>query len=382
MKVSKVTKTLILTVALFAASVSMFSQTAEEWKKLGNAEADSANYDKAIEYYQKAIETDSTYFDAYHNLGNMFASILDFDKAIEYYNKAITINNKEADTYFALGSVYAEKQEYDKAIEMFKKGISLKPNSPDEHYYLGFLYQETGSFVYAMLYSKKAAQLGDTLAQQFFIDNEMSWEDNFVKPDYELIKLNIENNQSNFYYPKLWDRFQQGDSTLTLEEKRHLYYGYVFHKNYSPYASAHDAKQVNTILNKEKTTKKEWEKIVFLLNTSLSKEPFNFRHLYYQSIAHNALNNSVDADKNARKIWSIADALNSTGDGLSKETAIHVIAVSNEYDYLFLNNLSMQSQALINGGYDILYLMPNEGGLEEMWFDVTQSLNYLNKSFK
>ena len=375
-------KTFLLATALFTASINLFSQTAEEWKKLGNVELDSANYYKAIEYYQKAIEADSNCFAAYFNMGLAYSYVLDFDKAIEYYQKGIDINDEDADSFFALGSIYAEKQNYDKAIELYKKGIRLKPNSPEGFYYLGWFYQEKGSLIYATLYTKKAAQLGDTLAQQFFIDNEMSWEDSFAKPDYEQIKLNIENNQSGFYYSKLWDRFQQGDSTMTLEEKRHLYYGYVFHKNYSPYISVYDAKQINGILDKETPTEKEWETLVSLLNISLSVEPFNCRYLYYQSIAFDALNKSVDADKNITKIRSIADALTSTGDGLYRETAIHVITIPNEYDYLFLNNLSMKSQALVDGGYDVLYLRPNEDGIEEMWFDVNQSLNYLDKTFE
>ncbi|MCL1938203.1 MAG: DUF4919 domain-containing protein [Candidatus Azobacteroides sp.] len=372
-------KTILLTVIFFITGINLFAQTAEEWKELGNAEADSANYNKAIEYYQKAIETDSTYFDAYYNLGNTFSQIPDLDKAIEYYAKAIAINDTIADTFFALGGIYAEKEDYDKAIELFKKGINLKPDSPEEYYYLGLFYQEKGNPIYALLYAKKAAQLGDTLAQQIFISNEMLWEDNFVKPDYEQIKLDIEDDQSDFYYSKLWDRFQQGDSTMNLDEKRHLYYGYVFHKNYSPYASAYDAKQVDTILDKEEPSKEEWEKLVSLFDSALSVEPFNCTYLYYQSIAYDALNKSVDADKNINKIRCIADALTSTGDGLLKETAIHVIAVYSEYNYLFLNHLSMQSQSLANGGYDILYLKPNEDGLEELWFDVNQPLNHLDK---
>ena len=378
----KVTKIFFVAVVLYTTSINLFSQTAEEWKELGNVELDSANYNKAIDYYQKAIETDSSYFAAYYNLGLAFSNLQDFDKAIEFYSKAITKNDTIADTYFALGSVYANKQDYDKAIEMVKKGISLKPDSPSEHYFLSFLYNEKDNGIYSMLYAKKAAQLGDTLAQQLFINEEMTWEDDFVKPDYELIKSNIENKPSNFYYPRLWDRFQRGDSTMTLDEKRHLYYGYVFHKDYSPYLSVHDAEKVNAILNKENPTDKEWKQLVSLLNTTLKSEPFSCRYLYYQSIAYNALKKTVEADKNITKIRCIADALISTGDGLSKETAIHVIAVHNEYDYLFLNNLSMNSQALINGGYDVLYLISNEDGLEEMWFDVNQSLNHLHRSFK
>ncbi|MDR2816522.1 MAG: tetratricopeptide repeat protein, partial [Proteiniphilum sp.] len=88
----KTGKAFLLTVILITFSANIFSQTAEEWKKLGNAESDSANYTKAIEYYQKAIETDSNYFDAYFNLGSAFGEIHEFDKAIEYYSKAITKN--------------------------------------------------------------------------------------------------------------------------------------------------------------------------------------------------------------------------------------------------------------------------------------------------
>jgi len=375
----KAHKTVLLTMVLFIASISLFAQTAEEWKELGNVALDSANYNKAIEYYQKAIESDSNYFDAYYNLGLTFTNIHEFDKAIEYYNIAISKNDTVAEVFFALGDIYAEKEDYSKAIDALKKGIELKPDSPGEHYYLGFLYQAKGSLIYATMYAKKAAQLGDTLAQQYFISNGASWEDDFLKPDYEQIKLNIENRESDFFYAKLWDKYQQGDTTMTQKEKRYLYYGYVFHKNYSPYSPGHNAAQINAILNKEKPTTKEWKKIVSLLDAALTENPFSCRNLYYQSIAYNALNKPVDADKNINKIHCIVNALTSTGDGLSKETAIHVIAVSNEYDYLFVNNLSMRMQSLINGGYDVLYLNPNEDELEEMWFDVNQSLNYLHQ---
>ena len=216
----------------------------------------------------------------------------------------------------------------------------------------------------------------------FFAASINLFAQNFTKPDYEQIKLNIENNQSNFYYPNLWDRFQQGDSTMTLEEKRHLYYGYVFHKNYSPYLTSHDAVQVKAILEKDNPTNEDWNKLITLLNTSLIAEPFNLRFFYYQSVAYNEINNFVDADKNLRKIFCIADALTSSGDGLSKETAIHVISVSSEYDYLFLMDLSMKSQSLMDGYYDVLTLEPNKYDCKKLWFDVSQPLNHIQKSFK
>lgn len=58
---------------IFASNSALYTQTAEELKKPGNIELDSANYTKAISFYLKAVEIDSTYFDAYFNLGIAFS---------------------------------------------------------------------------------------------------------------------------------------------------------------------------------------------------------------------------------------------------------------------------------------------------------------------
>ena len=378
-------KLFLLTAVIFAASVNIYSQTAEEWKKIGNVALDSADYDKAIECYKKAIEVDSNYFDAYHNLGLAYSNKEEFDTAIEYYTKAVELNDTAVSTIFSLGFTYAEQEDFDKAIEMLKKGIEIQPNSPAEHYFLGHFYLQKDNPTYALMYFKKAAKLGYEPAKELLIENVISWEDTFEKPDYDKIKQNIEDKESNFYYQKLWDRYKQGDSTMNLEEKRHLYYGYVFNKNYSPYGSAYDSEKANAILDKEKPTKKEWQKLISLLDVALAVEPFGLRYLYYQMIAYKNIDKPKEAEKNDNKIRLILDALYSTGDALSQETAIHVIAVYNEYDYLYLQSLSSKGQALIRSDIclcDVLYLLPNEEGLEEMWFDVSQSFNSLNKLFE
>jgi hypothetical protein len=168
---------------------------------------------------------------------------------------------------------------------------------------------------------------------------------------------------------------------MTLEEKNHLYYGYVFNKNYSPYNQP-DTKNINEILSKDTITEAEWAKLIPLTDTLLKVVPFNLRNIYYQMIAYKKLGKLNDAAKNNQKILCVLDAMNSTGDALTMETAIHVIAVSNEYDYMFFINVSLQSQTLIQGGYDLLSLQPNDSGIEELWFDVNQPLGYLDKTFK
>ncbi|MDR1699256.1 MAG: DUF4919 domain-containing protein [Prevotellaceae bacterium] len=203
------------------------------------------------------------------------------------------------------------------------------------------------------------------------IENEAE-EISFGNINYEQIKKNIRNEQSNFHYVKLWNRFQQGDSTMTLEEKRHLYYGYVFHKNYSPFRSKYDDNKINAILNKEKPTVTEWKTLVSLSDNALRTEPFNCKAMYYQMMAYSALKQTADVKKNYAKINCILEALASSGNGSEKETAVHVIDLYSADDCLFFHKLSMSYMSLESGGYGVWYLNPNDYGFEKLWFDVNK----------
>lgn len=218
----------------------------------------------------------------------------------------------------------------------------------------------------------------------------MSHEKTFIKPDYEEIKSKMENNPK-LHFSVVWEKYQQGDASMTWEEKRQLYYGYVFTKDYSPYAGTNISTEMKAIMSKEKLDRKDWEALIALLNNALQKDPFDCRCLYWQSKAYTALGKRKDAHRTLNKIRCILDALTSTGDGLSKQTAIHVIAVSQEYDFLFLNGLEMHTQLFIDGGYDLLQvvssegneedmtLMGNEDNLNELWFDVNQAMKRIGR---
>jgi hypothetical protein len=203
----------------------------------------------------------------------------------------------------------------------------------------------------------------------------------FAKPDYEAIESNIGNDRSEFYYPKLWERYQRGDSTMTMEEIRHLLYGYVFQKEYAPYATADNARLIEALAAKNDPTAQEREEMLALLDGALKTEPFNLRYLIYEGFANNGLNRQVEAARCMEKISIVLGALFSTGDGRSKETAMHMIAVSQEYDILFTNKLSRQSQRLVEDRYDVLTLQPNRSGVDELWFDIGRPMQFLKNLF-
>ncbi|MEA1936503.1 MAG: tetratricopeptide repeat protein [Patescibacteria group bacterium] len=140
-------------------------------------------YDKAIKYYEKALEVylkttgenHPNTANTYNNLGIVYDSKSDYDKAIEYYKKALEIYLKTigenhpdiANTYNNLGIVYRSKGEYDKAIEYYKKALEIKlktisENHPDvagTYNNLGVAYESKGEYDKAIEYYEKALEI-------------------------------------------------------------------------------------------------------------------------------------------------------------------------------------------------------------------------------
>ncbi|WP_405205826.1 CHAT domain-containing protein [Aquimarina sp. LLG6339-5] len=93
------------------------------------------NYDLAIKYGQVEIATldslninDSNYTNGLYNLGKFFLLKKKYDKAIEYYNKAIESNKfpkKVAQSYCEIADCYFEKGDYYKSISYYNKGLPL-----------------------------------------------------------------------------------------------------------------------------------------------------------------------------------------------------------------------------------------------------------------
>jgi len=211
----------------------------------------------------------------------------------------------------------------------------------------------------------------------FFAQN-----DNFKKPNYPEIKKKIEQKNSKFNYLKLLKKYNQADSTLTIEEKRNLYYGYIHHPNYSPYSSREFTDKISAILNKKTITPEEYNSIITYTDALLKENPFDINAMNYKFYAYQQLGDSSAAIKVSSKIKIITDAILSSGNGLTKETAYFVIIPTHEYSTLnFLGYHFGGNQSLIDH-YDYLSLKENEQNIEGLYFDVSVSLNFMSNLFE
>jgi tetratricopeptide (TPR) repeat protein len=104
------------------------------------------DYDKAIEYFTKAINLKPDYASFYYRRGEAYYKKGDYDKAIEDFTKAINLEHDNEYFYRWRGYAYREKREYDKAIEDLTKAINLKPNYFYLYYQRGKTYLKKGSY--------------------------------------------------------------------------------------------------------------------------------------------------------------------------------------------------------------------------------------------
>lgn len=98
-------------------------------------------YNDAIDFYQKCIEKDSTYVDAYANISYCYSKLEEFKKSILYANKAIMVNKDYAYSHYRKAWALHSLGKFDEAIDDYIEAIELDPG--DVNNYLGI----TGVFL-------------------------------------------------------------------------------------------------------------------------------------------------------------------------------------------------------------------------------------------
>jgi len=203
--------------------------------------------------------------------------------------------------------------------------------------------------------------------------------EDFSKPDYKQIEKNVGDKRSPYYFTALFNRYTKADSTMTIEEKRHLYYGYSFQKNYAPYSMSDSQEDLNEILQSQKTDTKTMEKLIKVSTKVLKDYPFSIRIKEFRIFAFKQLGRLTEARAEETQASVIIDAILSTGDGTTKDNSFYVISTTNEYEILDIMGYRFGGeQELIEHRYDYLTLAENSYDIKGFYFDVSR----LFESFK
>ena len=100
--------------------------------------------EKAISYYNKAIELSPSESIFYENLALAYEITGDNEKVVEAYEKSIEKSPHNDDAHNSLGVLYYRTHQFEKAIKSYLKAIELKPQSGLYYQNLGLAYADNG----------------------------------------------------------------------------------------------------------------------------------------------------------------------------------------------------------------------------------------------
>jgi adenylate cyclase len=123
---------------------------------------------KAREMWEKAIELDPRYAEAYAGVG--FTYYFDalyqwsggaqaFDQAYQWAQKAVALNDSEPLGYMLLGNLDLSKRRYDQAVSEGQRAVALAPNSTDGYFWLARILVYSGRPKEAVVAAEKGVRL-------------------------------------------------------------------------------------------------------------------------------------------------------------------------------------------------------------------------------
>ena len=98
--------------------------------------------EKALPYFEKALESDSNYAEAWAQTGFCNEKLGRHAEALEASKKAVSLR-PSAESYFNIGLASYYLKQYREAADAYRQSIKIDPyNSADAHYALGLVYRD------------------------------------------------------------------------------------------------------------------------------------------------------------------------------------------------------------------------------------------------
>jgi arylsulfatase A-like enzyme/Flp pilus assembly protein TadD len=143
-------------------SLPKIANDPEIWNSIGVAYSQKGDFEKSLDFYQKALSLDDDYPKAFNNLGSAYLSIflktkdpIACQKSIENFKKAIELDPDYASAYNGLGAAYLQAGNLEGAVSCLEKALSLNPDTGQATYNLGLAYMAKGDNSRALDYFNK-----------------------------------------------------------------------------------------------------------------------------------------------------------------------------------------------------------------------------------
>jgi tetratricopeptide (TPR) repeat protein len=148
------------------------ARDAATWNENGLLYSAQNNYNDAIDSFNRAIEQDPQFIEAYNNRGFAYFKLNNYQEAIKDYNKAIELNPKYTAAYNNRSLAYRRIEDYQQALKDANKAIELDPKLALSYYNRGIANRKLDKYEQAVINFKKAIELN---MQYALAHNDLAW---------------------------------------------------------------------------------------------------------------------------------------------------------------------------------------------------------------
>jgi tetratricopeptide (TPR) repeat protein len=149
----------------FDTCVTIYPGFVQGYEELGLAWYRMGDPQKALEYYEKAIQMNSKKATTYSNMAIIFFERQEYGRSFDLYKKAISLDSNFEDGHLNIGSIYGIRGLYDSAIYHFERVLTLNPDNARAYNFIGVTYDLLGKPEKAAPYKEKAALLDPAFKQ-------------------------------------------------------------------------------------------------------------------------------------------------------------------------------------------------------------------------
>ena len=127
---------------------------------IGNCYNELEQYEKSLEYHDRAIAVDPNHHEAYVNKGVVCRLLGDYEEAGRLYARALELAPDYAELHASLGALSIHRGNYEASVKQLERAVQLDDGLAVAHSNLAFAYAAVGRFDDADKELKKAVVRG------------------------------------------------------------------------------------------------------------------------------------------------------------------------------------------------------------------------------
>ena len=148
-------------------AVAINPRFADGFNNLGIISYKKGLFQKAVEYYSKAISISGK--DAYlYNLGAVYRQANVPEGALKAYQQALAVNPYSSKMYFMIGNVYLDKNDPENAAKNYELGLKLEPGSAEMLTNLGVAYAQLKKNAEALNAFNRSLAINPRIAESYY----------------------------------------------------------------------------------------------------------------------------------------------------------------------------------------------------------------------